>query len=56
MSVYTCAEGETLESLAPLFNCDAYNLALWNHLDPSAPLTAGQELTLYMPRVAPKRA
>jgi len=53
-TTYTVGEGETLESLAELFNCNAYNIELWNHLE-STSLKAGQELNLYMPRVVPKR-
>jgi LysM repeat protein len=51
---YTVGEGETLESMAETFNISAYNIMLWNNLD--APNVAkGKELTLYLPRVVPKR-
>lgn len=51
---YTVGEGETLESMAEIFNVSAYNIMLWNNLD--APTVAkGKELTLYLPRVVPKR-
>lgn len=53
-TTYTVGEGETLESLAELFNINAYNIVLWNHLE-SADVAKGKELTLYLPRVVPKR-
>lgn len=54
MTTYTVGENETLESLADLFNVNAYNIVLWNHLD--APYVGkGMELKLYLPRVVPKR-
>ena len=53
-TTYTVGEGETLEALSELFNCNAYNIQMWNHLEGTA-LTVGQELTLYMPRVIPKK-
>lgn len=51
---YTVGSGETLESLAEIFNCSPYNLMLWNDLS-SSYVSAGQELVLYMPRVIPKK-
>lgn len=53
-TTYTVGEGETLESLADLFNISAYNIMLWNHLE-SSTVAKGKELTLYLPRVVPKR-
>jgi membrane-bound lytic murein transglycosylase D len=53
-TTYTVGEGETLESLADVFNISAYNIMLWNHLE-SATVAKGKELTLYLPRVVPKR-
>jgi membrane-bound lytic murein transglycosylase D len=53
-TTYTVGEGETLESLADVFNINAYNIMLWNHLE-SSTVAKGKELTLYLPRVVPKR-
>jgi membrane-bound lytic murein transglycosylase D len=53
-TTYTVGEEETLESLADLFNISAYNIMLWNHLE-SSTVAKGKELTLYLPRVVPKR-
>ena len=53
-TTYVVGEGETLESLGELFNVGAYNIMLWNHLD-SPNVAKGTELTLYMPRVVPKK-
>jgi membrane-bound lytic murein transglycosylase D len=53
-TTYTVGEGETLESLAELFNVNTYNIMLWNHLE-SSTVAKGKELTLYLPRVVPKR-
>jgi membrane-bound lytic murein transglycosylase D len=52
---YTVGEDETIEALADLFNIGAYNIMMWNNLDKAA-VHKGQELTLYLPRVVPKRA
>ena len=51
---YTVGEGETLESMAETFNVSAYNIMLWNNLD-TPTVAKGKELTLYLPRVVPKR-
>jgi membrane-bound lytic murein transglycosylase D len=51
---YTVGEGETLEQLSEIFNCHPYNIQLWNSLG-SDLIYIGQELTIYMPRVVPKR-
>jgi membrane-bound lytic murein transglycosylase D len=51
---YTVGEGETLEQLSEIFNCHPYNIQLWNQLG-SDMIYIGQELTIYMPRVIPKR-
>jgi membrane-bound lytic murein transglycosylase D len=51
---YTVGEGETLESMAETFNISAYNIMLWNNLE-STTVAKGKELTLYLPRVVPKR-
>jgi membrane-bound lytic murein transglycosylase D len=53
-TTYTIGEGETLESIADIFNVNAYNIMLWNHLDYPT-VSKGKELTLYLPRVVPKR-
>lgn len=53
-TTYTVGEGETLESLADVFNINAYNIMLWNNMT-TADVTKGKELTLYLPRVVPKR-
>lgn len=53
-TTYTVGSGETLETLAEVFNCAPYNIMLWNDLS-SSYLSAGQELVLYMPRVIPKK-
>ena len=51
---YVTGEDETLESVAELFNIGTYNIMMWNSL--SYPkVTKGQELTLYLPRVVPKK-
>ena len=52
---YMVGEEETIEAVADLFNIGVYNIMLWNHLD-KANVVKGQELTLYLPRVVPKRA
>jgi membrane-bound lytic murein transglycosylase D len=54
-TTYTVCEGETLEILAELFNVGAYNIALWNQISEGEALKKGQELTLYLPRIVPKR-
>jgi membrane-bound lytic murein transglycosylase D len=51
---YMAGESETIEAIADLFNVGVYNIMLWNHLE-SAHVSKGQELTLFMPRVVPKR-
>lgn len=53
-TTYTVGEGETLESLADVFNINAYNIMLWNNMT-TADVAKGKELTLYLPRVVPKR-
>ena len=53
-TTYTVGEGETLESLADLFNVGVYNIMLWNHLE-SPYVGKDFELKLYLPRVVPKR-
>ncbi len=53
-TTYYVGEGETLESLAELFNISAYNIVLWNNLETPS-VSKGQELTLFLPRVIPKR-
>lgn len=53
-TTYYVGEGETLESLAELFNIGAYNIMLWNNMDTPS-VSKGKELTLYLPRVIPKR-
>ena len=51
---YIVGEGETLESIADLFNVGVYNIMLWNHLEyPN--VAKDLELKLYLPRVVPKR-
>ena len=54
-TTYMINEGETIETVAELFNIGVYNIMLWNNL-PSAHVNKGQELILFMPRVVPKRA
>lgn len=51
---YMAGDGETIEAIADLFNVGVYNIVLWNHLE-SPRVSKGQELTLFMPRVVPKR-
>ncbi len=53
-TTYEVADGESLESLADIFNCSVYNIQLWNNLEFPA-VGRGQELIIYMPRVIPKR-
>ena len=45
---------ETLEQVAELFNIGIYNIMLWNNL-PTNKVEKGTELTLYLPRVVPKK-
>jgi membrane-bound lytic murein transglycosylase D len=52
-TTYYVGEGDTIESLADLFNVGVYNIMLWNHFD--APrVNKGQELTLYLARATKK--
>ena len=53
-TTYVTGEEETLESVAELFNLGAYNIMLWNGLS-STKVAKGTELTLYMPRIVPKK-
>jgi membrane-bound lytic murein transglycosylase D len=54
-TTYMIGEDETIEAVADLFNIGVYNIMVWNNLD-KAHIHKGQELTLYLPRVVPKRA
>ena len=51
---YMTGDEETLESVSELFNIGTYNIMLWNSLSYSK-VPKGQELTLYLPRVVPKK-
>ncbi len=53
-TTYVTGEDETLESVAELFNIGTYNIMLWNDLSTSK-VSKGFELTLYLPRVVPKK-
>jgi hypothetical protein len=54
-TTYYLGENETLEEAADLFNVGVYNILLWNKWGSPAERKV-QELTLYLPRVVPKRA
>jgi len=47
-SYYTVQQGDNLEFLAKLFNCDPHHLKVWNDLKTNN-LTQGQELLLFSP-------
>jgi len=47
-SYYTVQQGDNLDFLAKLFNCDPYHLKVWNDLKTDY-LTPGQELLLFSP-------
>lgn len=51
---YMIGDEETLEQVAELFNIGIYNIMLWNNL-PTNKVEKGTELTLYLPRVVPKK-
>ncbi len=51
---YFIGDGETLDAAAELFNVDTYNIMMWNALS-SPKVSKGVELTLYLPRVVPKK-
>jgi membrane-bound lytic murein transglycosylase D len=53
-TTYVTGDEETLESVAELFNLGVYNIMLWNNLS-STKVAKGTELTLYMPRIVPKK-
>jgi membrane-bound lytic murein transglycosylase D len=53
-TTYVTGEEETLESVAELFNIGTYNIMLWNSLS-SPKVSKGIELTLYLPRIVPKK-
>ena len=53
-TTYVTGDDETLESVAELFNIGTYNIMLWNALS-SPKVSKGLELTLYLPRVVPKK-
>ena len=53
-TTYVVGDAETLESLGELFNVGAYNVMLWNALSDSQ-VAKGTELTLFLPRVVPKK-
>ncbi len=53
-TTYTLGDEDTIESIAELFNIGSYNIMMWNAL--SSPYAAkGTELTLYLPRIVPKK-
>lgn len=54
-TTYMIGDDETIDAVADLFNIGVYNIILWNNLE-RAYVSKGQELTLYLPRVVPKRA
>lgn len=51
---YYIGDEETLDSAAELFNIGTYNIMMWNALS-SPKIGKGVELTLYLPRVVPKK-
>jgi membrane-bound lytic murein transglycosylase D len=51
---YTVADGEHIEMLAEIFNCTPYNIRMWNGIEEDY-VYIGQELTMYLPKVIPKR-
>jgi membrane-bound lytic murein transglycosylase D len=53
-TTYVLGNDDTLESVAELFNIGSYNIMMWNGL--SYPyVSKGTELTLYLPRIVPKK-
>lgn len=53
-TTYMIGDDETIEAVADLFNIGVYNIMMWNNLERPY-VHKGQELTLYMVRVYPKR-
>jgi membrane-bound lytic murein transglycosylase D len=51
--IYIVKEGDNLSNIAEKFDVPLISLLIWNRLDPSRPIHAGQKLVVFQERVLP---